>query len=311
MNNLKGNNLADIKCPACSSNSAIKIMPYKDKHFLSCSSLYQCNNCDLVYASILPLDEELSNYYNNGVYYSKNKVVADINFIRFSEKLALSRINLLSENIDLNKINKILDVGAGNAIFGRELQIKYKKLLYDVVEPDEEIKRNYGKWVNDKYKILEEVANTKYSIIILNQILEHVNNPRKFISDLSMLLELNSYLYIDVPFSDYLFKSSIEPHILFWNKKSLIKLLNNLGFDIIFIDTCGMSFRQAKLFFSTNIYRFIDPWNYVLKINSILSICGIKKQFNTFQRFNTDKYGGRRQWLRCIAIKNKNWGLTN
>jgi len=295
--------LTKSKCPSCFSKETEKIMLYKGERFLSCSSLFRCKECELVYAFNLPTDDELSNYYNNGVYYSNTKVVDNIDFMSFSEKLSVSRYNLISKYVDLYKNKKLLDVGAGNAVFGRILKGEYQNIVYDVVEPDKEIKKNYGNWINNNFETVEEIVKMKYNLIILNQVLEHVNNPRKFINNLSEFLDSGSYMYIDIPFCDYLYKPSLEPHILFWNKKSLMVFLNNLGFDIIFMDTCGMSFRKAKLFFSKNIFRFFDPWNYINKINSIFYILGIDKQFNTFRRFTANKYGGKRQWLRCIAIK--------
>ena len=39
------------------------------------------------------------------------------------------------------------------------------------------------------------------------------------------------------------------------------------------------------------------------KINSLISNIGFLKPFDTFKQFQSENYGGDRQWLRCIAQK--------
>ena len=39
------------------------------------------------------------------------------------------------------------------------------------------------------------------------------------------------------------------------------------------------------------------------KINQMIRKIGLDQGFDTFKQFQADKYGGDRQWLRCIAQK--------
>ena len=81
-------------------------------------------------------------------------------------------------------------------------------------------------------------------------------------------------------------------------------LLKKARVQMIFCDTAGMSHSLAKRFFSKSFSQKIrNPWIYLVKINLLMSKLGLPKLFDTFRQFHSDLYGGKRQWLRCIAQK--------
>lgn len=274
--------------------------------FLSCKVLLQCQTCELVFADKLPSKGELNEYYSTGLFHDKDSNPYNPSFLEFSHKLSESRLSLIFKHIDTQQTSpKVIDIGAGNARFGFVLKELHQTAVYDAVEPDLEIRKKYGSWVNNQFHEINDVKVMDYDLVILNQVLEHVPDPVDFLEFVCALLKQNGYLYIDVPFKDYLFKPNVEGHVLFFNKHSMSRLLKKLEMDLIFCDTTGMPHDIAKKYFfqSSFVQKLINPWLYMEKINQMIRKIGLDQGFDTFKRFQADHYGGNRQWLRCIAKK--------
>ena len=293
-----------VLCPVCRSNNIIYFRKYGDIDFLTCKTLKKCNVCELIFANPLPSNEDLNSYYSSGLYYDKVGDPFNHEILEFSYKLSKTRLELINKKIDNDWNKNVLDIGAGSAQIGKILLDKFPDSMYDAVEPDKAITNQWGSWVENHFDSIDKVNNT-YNLIILNQVLEHINNPIEFLESLYRLIKNNGYLYIDVPYKDYLFKPSIEPHLLFWNKKSISFALSKTGFQLAFCDTAGMLHKQAKIFFNhlSLLEKIKNPWSYANKINCMMSIFRLPQIFDTFRRFQADQYGGDRQWLRCIAQK--------
>ena len=139
----------------------------------------------------------------------------------------------------------------------------------------------------------------------MNQVLEHVPDPLDFLGSVNNILRPESYVYIDVPYKDYLYKPSVEPHLLFWNKKSLSVLLDKTMLKTIFCDTAGMLHSQARRFFRKQSFKtkIANSLKYKIKVNQIMNKFRLPIVFDTFRQFQSDHYGDERQWLRCIAQK--------
>ena len=291
-------------CPLCQSDDNEFVSSYPGT-FLSCKELLQCKNCELIFADKLPSKKELDEYYSTGLYYDKVSDPYNPEFLEFSLKLSRSRLNLINSKININEKPRIVDIGAGNAILGIALKECYDEADYDVVEPDKEVRSKYGNWVNKQFSNISELKIGNYDLVFMNQVLEHVPDPLGFLVSVEKLLKPEGYVYIDVPYLDYLFKPSIEPHLLFLNKKSVSVLLEKTRFKTIFCDTAGMMHSQARMFFRKQSFKtkIVDHQKYKLKVNQIMNKFRIPIAFDTFRQFQSDHYGDERQWLRCIAQK--------
>lgn len=295
-----------INCPICSKSNTTYRGSYGEKSFLSCNALYQCKDCGLIFAHELPQKEELDKYYSNGLYYDQIADPYHQNIIEFSYRLALARLKLIKEKTCLlNKMPKVIDIGAGNARFGMALKEISDEAIYDAVEPDAEVQAKYGDWINQKYHDVSDVQERDYDLVVMNQVLEHLPDPVDFLKSICKLIKEGGYVYIDVPFQDYKFKPSLEPHLLFWNKKSLSILLEKFGIELIFCDTAGMPHKKAKMFFNQQsfVQKIRNPWLYANKVNRVMYKIGLPQVIDTFWQFQANQYGGDRQWLRCIAQK--------
>ena len=292
-------------CPVCKSNDCEVFDKYRSKYFLSCDSIIRCPKCELIFAFKMPTNEDLDIYYSSGLYYDKVSNPYDKEILKFSFNLAKTRLQLIAENIHGDGFNNVLDVGAGNAAFGKVLIEKFPNTKYDAIEPDSNVSNKWGNWVNRRFEGINQLKNNLYNLVILNQVLEHINNPVEFMASITKVVSKDGYIYIDVPYKDYIYKPSVEPHLLFWNKKSLSTLLETLGCKTLFCNTAGMPHSIAKRFFNDQPFtkKITNPWLYKEKINNIIGRYGFNKPFETFRQFQADSYGGERQWLRCIAQK--------
>ena len=293
-----------IICPLCQTSSNNLISPYPGL-FISCKELRQCKSCELIFAEKLPSKLELDEYYSTGLFYDKSSSPYEPEFMEFSLKLALSRLNLIFSKVRFNDGFKMIDIGAGNAQLGIALKNFYDSAEYEAVEPDSTISNKYGKWVKNYYPDISNVNFADYDIAVMNQVLEHVQDPLDFIESICRLLKPEGYIYIDVPYKDYLFKPDVEPHILFWNRKSMSLLLEEAGLTMIFCDTAGMPHEQAKKFFNRQsiLQKLRNPWLYKRKVNHLLKKFGAPSIFDVFKQIQAGQYGGNRQWLRCLAQK--------
>ncbi len=297
----------EITCPLCKSNDNIRICDYEGD-FFSCKSINLCKKCNLSFANELPDEEDLRKYYSGGLYYDQVEKPFDQNFIEFSHKLAMSRLRLIENNVIFKHSYNVLDIGAGNSMFGVAINEKYDEVNYDAVEADPKIRNKYGDWVSRQYNDISEVVTRNYNLIVMNQLLEHLPNPVRFLEDVYKLLIINGFIFIDVPYKDYLFKPTVVPHLLFWDPKSMASLVEKLGLKMIFCDTVGMPHEKAKQFFNKQriFEKIFNHWLYENKINRLMKKMKLPNKFNTFRQFQADQYGGERQWLRCIAQKVNN-----
>ena len=293
------NQLKLLICPLCQSKNNEFVTPYPGS-FYFCKDLHQCQSCELIFAEKLPSKKDLDEYYSTGLYYDKESDPYNPEITNFSLKLSRSRLNLIFSKIKINETLRVVDIGAGNARLGIALKEFYTAADYDVVEPDAEVRNKYGNWVNKKYSQISEIKIGNYDLVFMNQVLEHVSDPLVFLDSVNKLLKPDGYVYMDVPYQDYLFKPSAEPHVLFWNKKSVSKLLEKTKLKTIFCDTAGMPHSQARRFFHKQSFKnkICNPWNYMGKVNRIMIKFRIPMAFDTFGQFQSDHYGGERQWQR-------------
>ena len=292
-------------CPVCKSSDCVFYDTYNGNNFLSCKSIIQCTKCELFFTYKMPSNDELDIYYTSGLYYDKVSNPYDKEILKFSINLAKTRLELIAEKINVDGFNYVLDVGAGNACYGKLLFERYPNVKYDAIEPDSSVSDKWGDWVNQRFKSIDQLESESYNLVILNQVLEHVNNPVEFINSFLQFVNPDGYIYIDVPYKDYIYKPSVEPHLLFWNKKSLSIFLEKVGCKMLFCNTAGMPHRIAKRYFNKQsiFQKLTNPWLYKAKINSLMSNISFLKPFDTFKQFQSENYGGDRQWLRCIAQK--------
>lgn len=200
------------------------------KNKLSFDAIDVCRQCGLGIVKTSKTQEEIDRIYSDGDYWHKIKLSPEMELHYYAQ--SRHRLKSILSFVDRNKALKILDVGAGQGFILEALRITkvFHTYEYFFLEPDNEsaasIEKNGGKRV----KGLSE-TESKFDVIFLNHVLEHVLEPDIMLQSLRKLLNKDGILYIEVPNSDYKFKNDVFPHTLFFTDESLEKLARNNGFE--------------------------------------------------------------------------------
>ena len=205
-----------------------------------------CKNCLLIKNNTELPNSKLTDYYKNN--YNKKNYSAEHNLI-FDRMLIPSkfRIDLINnKGIKFSAGEKLLEIGPGS---GSMLYLFEKMNLSTfAIEPDLDavnwLKNNFkakifntffNDWVTNKDKYKE----IKFDWVVITHVLEHLKEPRQFLSQIKNGLNKNGKVLIEIPnannpYSDgkewgYLFDPG---HFYYYTIDNLEMMLNSLGFKI-------------------------------------------------------------------------------
>lgn len=299
-------------CYGC-EYTIIKEYTYRNKIF-SNLSIVECKNCKLKSAFPLPEEEELENYNSNFFLNAYKNVKKEKISEIFLDSIAKCRVDFIKRNIsNLNKILNILEIGPGKCHLHDNLKKEFNFTSYSVVETD----RNLYSFLNDKkikiFHSLKEVNSQKFDLIILSHVLEHILFPRKFLDKIHSLLNYNGKIFIDIPCLDYKYKDFIEPHLFFYDEKTLKLLLENNSFKIEKLNYFGKKISELEkkplhknYFFKICIFLLKINFEFLIKIKNTPSRFLFKKKNqvvmeNIFEMNTVNKE--KSMWIRCLATK--------
>lgn len=235
---------------------------YKDAFDLVLEFLLKEYDCDLKYLikSYLFLNKTImeENYYfvKNGYSYRykcfeevNRAVYGNASFMkRYMCGLELSSflwtnhyrvLNFFEKNKEYLKGPRYLEIGVGFGIYLDRVS-EYAEIqeyvACDVSPTSLEKCRNFidfrNKKLNIKYvcgDIMQESFDTKFSSIVMGEVLEHVERPSELLGKCYTLLEDNGCLYIttaiNAPTVDHIF--------LFENEEAVFKMIQESGFEVI------------------------------------------------------------------------------
>ncbi|WP_185155539.1 class I SAM-dependent methyltransferase [Rudanella paleaurantiibacter] len=159
---------------------------------------------------------------------------------------------------------KILEVGCGLGYLTYSLNKDgYNALGLDISEKAvAEAKKKYG-----DYYVCADVHDFarqnhgQFDIVILTEVIEHIPNPKNFVSSLKSLLSSSGKLLITTPSKDaepdasQYWNTELPPVHLWWfSKNSFKELASSLNMNCDFIDFTPFVSRQ------TNYPKLSDPW---------------------------------------------------
>jgi SAM-dependent methyltransferase len=192
-------------------------------------ALYGCRNCGFVFnASFNSKNTKYSSQYNNSQEYSSY-------FSRYLERIArklIKRYNLKNKNV--------VEIGCGKGYF--------LKLLYDWGVNN--IKGFDPSYINfnpliDKLAAKEyfDISNIKRKVdfVVCRHTLEHISNPKEFISSIGRCLKDEGTMYFEFPDLEWIIKNKtffdfFYEHCNYFTKSSIVALFNQFGFNNIRFD---------------------------------------------------------------------------
>jgi SAM-dependent methyltransferase len=253
-----------VPCPLCSSNQYIthfeqqgldeyKALVGLESEF---SKWVQCKKCGLIYQQPQLSIDELTLLYDRYRDESIRRETPDEYFDRITSYPPEASENYqkvqwikkhLSTALQKQSFRSVFDIGCGGGVFlwtARKLMNPRKivgleptKLLADL-----SARRLAVEIFNQLYESPVEKFG-KHDLITINQVLEHIKDPKTFVSNLKRNLVQGGMIYIEVP-SEKDFGSLPPdhgrfkaPHLWYFSENSLVNLFDAAGFDCVAKET--------------------------------------------------------------------------
>lgn len=232
-------------CPLCASENTFLLYQnpidydYGLEHdFNFC----KCHDCEIIFIDPMPSFDEIfslypANYYTLASPGTSKRIISVLD--RIYTRLNVNNIyNICGEN------GRLLDVGCGSGGYLKMLRQFSKTLdLYGIdIKLREELLKikdiNFFKGELSQANIEKDF----FDIVIMNNLIEHVNNPGDVLANAHELLKKGGSLIGEVPngasFGHKFWKSYWGPlhtprHLYIFNKENLVKLFQESGFSNI------------------------------------------------------------------------------
>jgi hypothetical protein len=197
-------------------------------------NIYYCSECNFYYSDSENTQDDYNNYYKEFNNYKKGTIYSDKD-----ERCD----RYLKDKLQNQNIRTIIDYGSGNGKLKALLSVSD---LYEVEE----------------YDIGMEQPNKKYDCLILSHVLEHIYDIDKFIETISLNINENGFIYIEVPNAEHYDKiTDICPlqeinleHINFFSKYALNKLLMRHDYYAVSLIDDFFMIKDSKYFVIRGIF---------------------------------------------------------
>lgn len=238
-----------MKCPICESNQIYTFLSkknipvyqnfiFKEKETAINSikgdlSLAICEKCEFIFN----YDFEINKMKYNNTY--DNTQTHSPKFKKYID-------DIIKKLIDTYKLeNKtIVEVGCGKGVFLKQLveMSNGKGFGFDPSYEGEEIQLN-GNLIFEKKYYNKRYSEIKADLVVMRHVIEHIPNPVEIIKSIkdALINSPDAIVYIETPCVEWIIKNNIiydffYEHCSYFTKKSLMNLLDMLGFDILEID---------------------------------------------------------------------------
>jgi len=246
-------------CPICSSASSISLRAYRSRSsFLSESVLLKCNDCSMVYAAPPPSQQELDKYISSYFLNAHSCHSFSKQQLDFLEAIAQVRVKHVKRYIKFHEINvdSVFEVGPGRGYFAKHWLNDFPETIYNAYEVDSSC---HNSLLSFGVNLVTPSDFGSTDLVILSHVLEHVIDPLSFLELSCKALRPGGVIFIEVPCNDWMHKSVDEPHLLFFQKQSLLKLLSQFGFVNINLSYHGRGIQE--LVQQSNLPYIFDKFN--------------------------------------------------
>jgi len=248
-----------MKCPLCFGESFhySKIETQEQKCYRNKAGIFKCLACGLLFLEDYQMprnDLYQSEYSVWGKDLEKNeKIIAESKKQAFFYQLKKLLQFIRPEN------KKLLDIGTGKGYFLEEAE----KVGFDVFGLDISQYACESSQKKFKGKIFQgELSDSAYpenyfDVVSATDFIEHISDPQKLLREISRIIKPKGFLFLITPdissFSRKIwgrrwFQYKYE-HVIYWEQKTLQRLLQNHDFEIVF---CRSNYKRFQL----GYYRF-------------------------------------------------------
>lgn len=168
--------------------------------------------------------------------------------IAFHSAIARLRVAHVEHFLDARGIavSAVLEVGAGGGYFARHWLGRHPDSSYHAIESDTSC---HPGLLAMGVEVLQDPRDTQQpplDLVVMSHVLEHTTDPSDFLRGMTARLRRGGVLFIEVPCRDWEFKAQDEPHLLFFDKVPMARLLSDLGFAEIQLTYHGREIAKLR-----------------------------------------------------------------
>lgn len=156
--------------------------------------------------------------------------------------------DIIQKYVPQDSISNILDYGGDSGQYIPDIFNSKHRYVYEIsdVDPVEGVTRI------DNFEDLKDI---NWDLIMCCHVLEHVSDPKKILDQIFTFLPVNGYLYIEVPYEDYVdsFINTnavipIHEHINLFRCETFSKIFEDCHFEILDIQTVNVPSVDGQVF---------------------------------------------------------------
>ena len=202
--------LESVNCGVCGSDRSTPYASGKDYEYRTSDEIFhivKCQECGNLYLNPRPIQQELDRIYPPSYYsYNYDKAVHPL-ALRAKQWLDDRKLKSWFSHLKMEKPT-FLDVGCGN---GRYLELLYRRgipkyKLYGIETNLETVDRlnskGYQTYCGNITDIEPELPPESFDLIVMLQVIEHLDDPRSSLQSLSRLLRPGGILVLETPNSN-------------------------------------------------------------------------------------------------------------
>ena len=219
------------------------------KHALECEgfSFVRCTQCGLVQRNPQPVKEEIISRYSKtfGKDYLSYEIENEAAFLKL-QQLALRDAGFKKVEKkaflyagDVKSAPSVLDVGCATGALLASLHDRGWRVTGVEISPCAAYARK-ERGLDVRDIPLEEInfPGESFDVILASHLIEHLNDPRSFLTETYRILKKGGYLFITTPnisgLQAHIFggrwRSAIFDHLYLFSKRTLLKMLKTCGF---------------------------------------------------------------------------------
>ena len=237
-----------IPCACCGKENFKPSLVCEGFSFVICAS------CGLVQRNPQPVKEEITSRYSDtyGNDYLSYEIKNEEAFL-ILQQLALKDAGFekIEKKLFIDEINEkpaVLDIGCATGALLANLRDRQWRVTGVEISPCAEYaRRERNLDVRDIPLEENKFPSSSFDVILASHLIEHLNNPRSFLTETHRILKNNGYCFITTPnisgfqakFFGNKWRSAIFDHLYLFSVKTLSNLFSNTGFKIESIHTWG------------------------------------------------------------------------
>jgi trans-aconitate methyltransferase len=236
-------------CPICGAFDFEIMGDYRGAHpvFLGMKRAH-CKTCEMVFADPMPSDSaqaEFNASYFNNAHGGKPQAAATLAFFFGIARLRAAHLEHYLRQNELS-VSKVHEVGPGPGWFARSWMAQHPRTTYSAVETDVSCHTALREIGVQMGPIGNTADAEPVDLVVMTHVLEHVTEPAAFLLESTRRLRAGGILFIEVPCRDWEHKPLDEPHLLFFDKEPMKRLLENQGFREIKVSYHGQKIAHLQ-----------------------------------------------------------------